>query len=90
MFDGSWNHSLTEKNFYTTLLHFARERTALRTALNDAESAVDKLNGAISGVLALILFVVYFIVFGSSPVAVLTTVSSFLLASAFAIGNSAK
>ncbi|KAI3649862.1 hypothetical protein MP228_005494 [Amoeboaphelidium protococcarum] len=89
-FDGNWNNELTERDFISTLHKICRERTALRSALNDAETAISKLDNAITGFLMLVLLIVYFIIFGSNPQTVLTTVSSFLLASAFAIGNSAK
>lgn len=90
LFDGNWDGSLSENEFYTTLMAISRERKALRTALNDAESAIAKLDDAIAGVIIIVLVVAYFMIFRVDPNKVLLTVSSFLLATAFAIGSSAK
>jgi small-conductance mechanosensitive channel len=90
LFDGNWDESLSESEFWTTLLSIARERKALRTALNDAEGAIDKLDTAVSGLLFLILPISYMTIFGVDPNKVIVTLSSFLLAIAFAIGNTAK
>lgn len=90
IFDGNWNGELTEKEIHSTLLSISRERKALMSALNDAEIAVSKLDSALTGVTAFICFILYFIVFGVDAEKVLLTLSSFLLASAFAISSSAK
>lgn len=66
------------------------ERRALRTALNDAESAINRLGHAATGVLYFVLFIAGFLIFNVDPGQVLLTTSSFLLASAFAIGDTAK
>jgi small-conductance mechanosensitive channel len=90
LFVGNWNGVIKETDIFTTLLSIARERRALKTALYDGESSVDRLDSAISGTCAMILFVFYFIIFGYNAQQVLTTLSSFLLAVAFAVGSSAK
>ena len=90
LFDGNWDGSITEQELFSTLLSISRERKALKSALNDAEYAIDRLDVAVTALVWLVLFVSYFIIFGVDTQKVLLTLSSFLLAIAFAIGNSAK
>ena len=80
--------SVNEKELYSSLLAMSRDRKQLKTALVDAEYSMDRLDAALKGFVWILLIVSYFMIFGADPQTVLVTFSSFLLAIAFAIGNS--